>query len=104
MSKSQANKSSELLPTTKGYWWAIWTSKAPGTADPDDPPGPLPEIVYVYVNCLVETDDEHLAVAVNGVEQCQWLENFIWLRPVKDVAPEIPDNSLTDPETMGLPE
>lgn len=93
-------------PKSKGYWWAIWTSKADGTTDPDDPPGPLPEIVYVFENCLDQASDEYLAVHVGGVETTQWLENFKWLRPVNDKAPAIEptDPSLTSPDTMGIPE
>lgn len=71
-------------PTKEGYWWAIWKSKAAGTTDPDDPPGPIPEIVYVMVNCFNKDENEHLGVFVGGVDKMQWLENFEWLRPVTD--------------------
>lgn len=71
-------------PTRPGWWWAKWTSKAPGTADPDDAPSGHPEIVEVIENCIDETDPEHLGVFVGGVGKMQWLENFEWLRVVND--------------------
>jgi hypothetical protein len=73
-----------MRPEKPGWWWAIWKSKAEGTADPDDEPGPNPEIVEVIENCIDETDPEYLGVFVGGVGNMQFLENFEWLRMVRD--------------------
>lgn len=66
-------------PTGPGFYWAKWKIKDPGTAEEDDPPfGKIWEVVDVFVNCINPEDDEHLMVAVTGVEKAQSLENFFW--------------------------
>lgn len=49
-----------------------------GTAEEDEPPSGCWEVVQVFQNCIDEDDDEHLMVAVAGVECSQSIENFFW--------------------------
>ena len=52
--------------------------KSPGTAEEDDPPSAQWEVVQVFENCIDETSDEYLMVAVAGVAKAQAIENFYW--------------------------
>lgn len=67
-----------MKPKKAGHYWARWKIKSPGTAEEDDPPSGQWEVVQVFENCIDETDDEYLMVAVAGVERSQSLENFFW--------------------------
>lgn len=68
----------QTLPTTPGHYWARWRIKSPGTAEEDDAPSGMWEIVQVFQNCIDETDDEWLMVAVPGVERSQSIQDFFW--------------------------
>lgn len=67
-------------PTKPGYYWALWTASARGTYEGDQlTPSPNWEIVEVWENYIGDAvDDEKFGVAVHGVRESQWLENFIW--------------------------
>lgn len=75
-----------MTPKKAGHYWARWKIKSPGTAEEDDPPSGQWEVVQVFENCIDETDDEYLAVAVAGVERSQSLENFFWGERVPEPA------------------
>lgn len=65
-------------PKEPGHYWARWRIKSPGTAEEDDPPSAQWEVVQVFENCIDQSDDEYLMVAVAGVERSQSVENFFW--------------------------
>lgn len=74
-------------PSKPGFYWALWTNAADGTKEGDQlTPAQEWEVVEVWENLLgepCEADTYHgvekWAVSVCGVEQTQWLDNFIWL-------------------------
>lgn len=81
-------------PTKPGHYWARWRIKSPGTAEEDDPPFAQWEVVQVFENCIDETDDEYLMVAVAGVERSQAIENFHWGERVQEPGYVVPDDGL----------
>lgn len=67
------------LPTSAGHYWAKWRTASDGTREAEElTPSDTWEIVQVFVNCLEETDPEHLMVHVPGVERAQPLDGFVW--------------------------
>lgn len=66
-------------PKTEGFYWAIWTSCATGTADEDCwvSSGEW-EPVEVWLNGHDPVEDEYLMVFVGGVQRGQLLTNFKW--------------------------
>lgn len=66
-------------PKAEGFYWAIWTSCAPGTADEDAwcCSGEW-EPVEVWVNGFEADDPEYFMVFVGGVQQSQLISNFKW--------------------------
>ncbi len=67
------------IPSEEGFYWAKWRIAADGTLEGDElTPCNEWEVVQVNVNCIDQDDPEHLSVSVAGVEQVQWLENFVW--------------------------
>lgn len=80
-----------MNPTTPGFYWALWRSAAPGTADNGE--GCMGadaewEVVEVWENSLDPSDDEYLMVHVGGVEKGQGLHRFEW--GPKIIPPEMP--------------
>lgn len=81
-------------PTRPGYYWAIWTVAEDGTFEGDEQtPAACWCIVEVNHNsgdwvdpCEAEIEDgEIFSVAVPGVRETQWLDNFIWGEFVADL-------------------
>jgi hypothetical protein len=77
----------DVKPTRPGFYWALWTSPAAGTHDAAELifPAPSWEVVEVWANHIgteCEADKFYGApkfgVAVPGVRESQWLDNFRW--------------------------
>jgi hypothetical protein len=73
-------------PTKPGFYWALWLTAAPGTHEGSElTPARKWEVVEVWENHIgteCEADKDHgiekFGVAVPGVRETQWLENFKW--------------------------
>lgn len=73
-------------PTRTGYYWAKWRIASDGTTDGDDiTPSDTWEIVQVNDNNGEPGSNEEFSVAVPGVEQTQWLDQFVWGPHVADL-------------------
>lgn len=75
--------SHNIVPTQPGFYWALWTSPAPGTHEAAEITFPVAkwEIVEVWINRVdpCEADKgEEFGVSVTGVRESQWLHNFRW--------------------------
>ena len=71
------------VPTSPGFYWALWLTAAPGTHEGDQlTPASSWEVVEVWENFRgdpCEADRaEKFGVSVPGVREAQWLENFRW--------------------------
>jgi hypothetical protein len=84
-------------PTKAGFYWARWMTAAEGTHEGDElTPAHNWEVVEVWENVIgdpCEADRcEKFAVAVPGVREAQWLENFRW-----DVGPSGRPEPIPEP-------
>lgn len=82
-------KPSGKVPTEPGWYWALWLTAAKGTHEGEElTPAPDWEIVEVWQNqlirCEADGEGEEFGVAVPGVRETQWLENFKWGERVPD--------------------
>ena len=72
-------------PNKPGFYWALWLTAATGTHEGDQlTPAQEWEVVEVWANygskpCEADLDvAPEFGVAVTGVRETQWLENFKW--------------------------
>ena len=78
---------SGAMPEKPGYYWAKWKIAADGTHEAEHlTPAKEFEIVQVNANCsdwkTMKPNraeyDERLSVAVPGVRETQWPQDFVW--------------------------
>jgi len=72
-----------MKPTKAGFYWALWLTAAPGTNEGSElTPSSDWEVVEVWENFPGEPCEadqaEKFGVAVSGVREAQWLDNFLW--------------------------
>jgi hypothetical protein len=74
------------LPTSPGYYWAKWKQASDGTHEGEElTPSNIWEIVQVNENCNDPENPEYLSVAVAGVRETQWPQDFFWGAKVSDL-------------------
>lgn len=70
------------LPTQPGWYWAKWKIASPGTLEGSSlTPSDQWEVVEVWQNRSPFSSDESeemFGVAVSGVREVQWLDQFYW--------------------------
>ena len=80
----------DARPDGPGFYWAkwLWRIADDGTREGDEltPLDPW-EVVEVFKNTLDTDDEDHLRVAVAGVETSQPLISFFWGRAIRLTPP-----------------
>lgn len=80
-----APKPEPSVPQEPGYYWGKWRIAEEGTADEDVL---QPSDRWEAVEVLEDFDgDRPRAAFVPGVEKPQSLENFVWLKPIRQIIP-----------------
>lgn len=83
------------VPMKPGYYWAKWRIATDETHEGDElTPSNTWEIVQVNINVVDWDDDpaepEALSVAIAGVRETQWRDQFIWGPFVSDLNSPLP--------------
>ena len=78
--------STKIVPEKPGYYWAKWRFATDETFEGDDlAPSDDWEIVQVNDNGGEPGSGEELSVALAGVREVQWVDQFFWGSRVADL-------------------
>ncbi|WAJ27588.1 hypothetical protein [Antarcticirhabdus aurantiaca] len=81
-------------PIKPGYYWAKWRIATDETHEGDEQtPSDTWEIVHVNDNNGEPGSGEELSVAIAGVREGQWIDQFVWGPRVADLNPKAPSSS-----------
>lgn len=73
------------VPTKAGWYWAKWKIATPSTYEGAElTPSDNWEVVEVWANSVDPNSDEPFGVAITGVRETQWPDQFYWGPQITD--------------------